>query len=190
MRTRTQNIDMATVWWSLVTGLVTIAAMIYLIYGTTALAMDPVTNAVAVLHPTQNSSVSGTVHFIRESGGVRITASVDGLSPGKHGFHIHELGDCSAPDGTSAGGHYNPQNYPHAGPDAAKRHVGDLGNLDADTNGHATYDRVDRHVSLNGAHAVIGRAVIVHAGEDDLVSQPTGNAGGRVACGVIGIARH
>jgi len=68
--------------------------------------------------------------------------------------------------------------------------VGDLGNLDADTNGHATYDRVDRHVSLNGAHAVIGRAVIVHAGEDDLVSQPTGNAGGRVACGVIGIARH
>ena len=190
MRARTQSVDMAAVWLSLIIGLVVIAAMAYLISGTTALAMDKVPNAVAVLHPTQGSSVSGTVHLTQESGGVRVTASVDGLAPGKHGFHIHEIGDCSAPDGTSAGGHFNPQGYPHAGPDAAKRHVGDLGNLNADNSGHATYDRLDDHVSLNGANTVIGRAVIVHAGKDDFVSQPTGNAGGRVACGVIGIGKH
>ncbi len=189
MQARKQSVDPAAVWSSVFSGIVAMAAIAWLLSGTHALAMDKVTKAVAVLHPTQNHSVTGTVHFVQDGDGVHITASVDGLSPGKHGFHIHELGDCSAPDGTSAGGHYNPQGYPHAGPDAAKRHVGDLGNLDADSAGHATYDRVDRHVALDGSHAVIGRAVIVHAGEDDFTSQPTGNAGSRVACGVIGIAK-
>lgn len=152
--------------------------------------MERVAKAVSVLHPTKNSSVTGTVHFAQEeANGVRVTAAVDGISPGKHGFHIHELGDCSALDGTSAGGHYNPQRLPHAGPDQVKRHEGDLGNLEADTAGHANYDHVDNHLSLNGTHSIVGRAVIVHVGEDDLVSQPTGNAGGREACGVIGIAK-
>ncbi len=150
---------------------------------------EAVKNAVAVLHPTKDSDVSGVVHFTRTSGGVRISAEVTGLAPGKHGFHIHELGDCSAPDGTSAGGHYNPDGNPHAGPDTAKRHMGDMGNLEADSSGTARYERTDSYMKLSGERSIGGRAVIVHAGEDDLTSDPTGNAGGRKACGVIGIAK-
>jgi Cu-Zn family superoxide dismutase len=147
------------------------------------------TRAVAVLSPTAGSAVRGTVTFTVAQGGVRITAQLEGLAPGDHGFHVHEFGDCTAADGTSAGGHFNPAGAPHAGPDAGTRHVGDLGNLSADTQGMASYDRVDRTVTLDGPHSVIGRGVIVHAGADDLASQPTGNAGGRVACGVIGVAK-
>ncbi len=146
-----------------------------------------ITRAVAVLHPTRGNSVSGVVHFLEVKGGVQVTGEFMGLKPGKHGFHIHELGDCSAPDGTSAGGHYNPLNKPHGGPDAAERHIGDLGNITADKSGHASYDRVDSHLSLNGPLSIVGRGVIIHAKEDDFVSQPTGNAGARVACGVIGV---
>jgi Cu-Zn family superoxide dismutase len=148
-----------------------------------------VERAVAVLHPTEGNDVSGTVVFTRTAEGVRIEATVDGLAPGKHGFHIHELGDCTAPDGTSAGGHYNPDGHPHAGPDQEPRHMGDLGNLEADQTGHATYQRVDSYVTLNGPHSIVGRGMIVHAGEDDLTSQPTGAAGARLACGVIGVAK-
>jgi superoxide dismutase, Cu-Zn family len=146
-------------------------------------------SAVAVLHPTGNSSVSGVVRFARTDGGIKITATVKGLAPGKHGFHIHELGDCSAADATSAGGHYNPDGHPHAGPDKAQRHMGDMGNLEADSSGSARYERLDNYMKLDGAKSIIGRAVIVHAGQDDLTTQPTGNAGGRLACGVIGISR-
>jgi Cu-Zn family superoxide dismutase len=148
-----------------------------------------INKAVAVLHPTQGSNATGTVYFSRTQNGILVTADVMGLSPGKHGFHIHEFGDCTAPDGTSAGGHFNPENQPHAGPDAAKRHVGDLGNIEADASGNAHYKRTDAHLKFDGRDSIIGRGVIVHAGEDDLVSQPTGNAGPRVACGVIGIAK-
>jgi Cu-Zn family superoxide dismutase len=151
--------------------------------------MAAVTNAVAVLMPTTGSPVHGVLHFTSVSGGVHITGQVEGLPAGEHGFHIHEYGDCSAGDGTSAGGHFNPAGAPHGGPDATPRHVGDLGNLTADTQGMATYDRVDAVVRLDGPHGVIGRGVIVHAGRDDLTSQPTGAAGARLACGVIGIAK-
>ena len=147
-----------------------------------------ISHAVAVIHHTQRNNVSGVIRFIEVEGGVRVTGDFHGLKPGKHGFHIHELGDCSALDGTSAGGHYNPMAKQHSGPDAADRHVGDLGNITADKSGRASYDRVDSHLSLNGPYSIVGRAVIIHAGEDDFVSQPTGNAGARVACGVIGIA--
>jgi Cu-Zn family superoxide dismutase len=145
--------------------------------------------AVAVIHPTRGSNVNGIVRFVEVEGGVRVTGEFQGLKRGKHGFHIHELGDCSASDGTSAGGHYNPMGKSHGGPDAVHRHVGDLGNITADKSGHASYDRVDSHLSLNGPYSIVGRAIIIHAGEDDFVSQPTGNAGARVACGVIGIAK-
>ncbi len=148
-----------------------------------------VTRAVAVLHPTQGNNVSGTVTFTKVENGIRIVADVSGLSQGMHGFHIHQYGDCSAPDGTSAGGHYNPHGVPHAGPDDSPRHVGDLGNLNAKQNGQAHYERVDNVISFSGENNIIGRAVIVHAGEDDLTSQPTGAAGARLACGVIGVAR-
>lgn len=148
-----------------------------------------VERAVCVLHPTEGNDVTGTVKFTRTETGVRIVADVSGLSEGKHGFHIHELGDCTAPDGTSAGGHYNPTGEKHGGPDDAERHVGDLGNIMADADGNAGYERVDNVIELNGEHSIIGRAVIIHAGEDDLESQPTGAAGARLACGVIGIAK-
>jgi superoxide dismutase, Cu-Zn family len=153
-------------------------------------AGSKVERAVAVLHPTEGSRVTGMVVFTQVGNKVRVEGMVEGLTPGKHGFHIHEWGDCSAPDGSFAGGHYNPDNNPHAGPDQMKRHMGDLGNLDANSTGEADYERVDGYVTLNGPHSVIGRAIIVHAGQDDLTSQPTGNAGGRVACGVIGISHE
>jgi Cu-Zn family superoxide dismutase len=130
------------------------------------------------------------VRFTRVAGGVRVVAEVEGLAPGgRHGFHVHEFGDCSAADGMGAGGHFDPTGEPHAGPDHPRRHVGDLGNLEAGPDGRARYDRIDRRLALGGPRSVVGRAVIVHAKADDLVSQPTGDAGGRVACGVIGVAR-
>lgn len=139
----------------------------------------------ATLHPTKGNNVTGTVSFAPVEGGVMILAEVHGLTPGKHGFHIHEKGDCSAADASSAGGHFNPFNKPHGAPDDANRHVGDLGNLIADANGDAYYARVDTVIELEGANTIVGRAVIVHEKEDDFKTQPTGNAGARVACGVI-----
>jgi superoxide dismutase, Cu-Zn family len=144
--------------------------------------------AVAVLIPTSgNEGVRGQVQFTREDGGIRVTGTIEGLTPGQHGFHVHQNGDCSAPDGTSAGGHFNPERHPHSGPDSPPRHVGDLGNLVADDQGRASVDRLDSPLRFEGVDSVIGRAVIVHAGADDFTTQPTGNAGARVACGVIGI---
>jgi Cu-Zn family superoxide dismutase len=148
-----------------------------------------ITKAVAVLHPIEGSNVHGVVTFTKVENGIKIVADIEGLTPGKHGFHIHEYGDCSAPDGTSAGGHFNPDNKKHGATDAAERHVGDMGNVTADADGNAHFEWTDNLMTFSGPHSIIGRGVIVHAGEDDLVSQPTGDAGSRVACGVIGIAK-
>ena len=146
--------------------------------------------AVAVLHPTAGNKVSGIVTFTEEADGVRVQADIAGLPPGKHGFHVHEFGDCSAPDLASAGAHFNPTNKPHAGPDSAARHVGDMGNVDADASGAAKLNYVDHEISLtNDQRSVIGRSVVVHAKADDLKSQPAGDSGARVACGVIGRAK-
>jgi Cu-Zn family superoxide dismutase len=147
------------------------------------------TKAVCVMHPTEGSQAHGIVTFTQETDGVRIVADLEGLAPGDHGFHIHEYGDCSAPDGTSAGGHFNPDNQPHGGPMDAERHVGDLGNVTAGEDGTAHLDMTDRRITFSGAHSIVGRGIILHAAADDLTSQPTGNAGARLACGVIGIAR-
>jgi len=141
--------------------------------------------AIAVVHPTKGNKASGKVTFTKMPDGVKVVADIDGLTPGKHGFHIHEKGDCSAADASSAGGHFNPTHMPHGGPDSPKRHVGDLGNIEADAAGHAHFERVDNVIQLDGPNSVIGRAVIVHADADDFVSQPAGNAGARVGCGVI-----
>jgi len=145
--------------------------------------------AICLLYPTEGNEVSGTVTFTSTPDGVTVTADIFGLTPGKHGFHIHEFGDCSAADGTSAGGHFNPDRTSHGGPHDQIRHEGDLGNLEADETGRARLSFVDPTLSLSGSHTIIGYSIIVHAQEDDLVSQPTGNAGARVACGVIGIAK-
>jgi Cu-Zn family superoxide dismutase len=145
--------------------------------------------AVAVLHATQGNTAQGVVTFTQEQGGVRVVAKLTGVPKGVHGFHIHEFGDCSSADGTSAGGHFNPTGMSHAGPTAEKRHVGDLGNVTADEQGNVALDYVDKHLAFSGANAIIGHAVILHANPDDFTTQPTGNAGGRIACGVIGVAK-
>jgi Cu-Zn family superoxide dismutase len=149
-----------------------------------------VSQAVAVLSPTDGNEARGVVTFTRTDAGVTIVADMVGLEPGPHGFHIHEFGDCSAADGTSAGGHFNPEGTDHAGPDHSVRHVGDLGNITADEDGTAHHELTDAHIAFSGPHSIIGRGVIIHAGEDDLTSQPTGAAGARVACGVVGVARQ
>lgn len=145
--------------------------------------------AVAVLHPTDGNTVSGTVTFMREGGSVKVVADLSGLKPGTHGFHIHEFGDCSSSDGTSAGGHFNPASMPHGAPADKQRHAGDLGNIEAGADGKAHIEITDSVLKLDGKGSIIGRGVIVHAAPDDLKTQPTGNAGGRQACGVIGIAK-
>jgi superoxide dismutase, Cu-Zn family len=148
-----------------------------------------VTKAVAVLSPLKGSGVKGIVTFEAADKGVRVRADLTGLTPGKHGFHIHEFGDCSSEDGSSAGGHFNPAGMPHSMPSSDKRHAGDMGNIEAGGDGSAHIDYVDAVMSLSGEHSIVGHAVIVHEKEDDMKTQPTGNAGARVACGVIGIAK-
>lgn len=145
------------------------------------------TSAIAVLVSGEGGGVSGTVKFTQQRQGVRVQADVKGLTPGPHGFHVHEKGDLSKSDFTSAGGHFNPTGHPHASRSAPERHIGDLGNLQAGRDGRATADFVDTKLRLAGPHSIIGRAVIVHEKADDLKSQPTGDAGGRVAGGVIGV---
>ena len=167
-------------------GILVVASMVVL---AVVSAQADVTKAVAVLSPTKGSNASGTVTFTKVSGGVKIVADVTGLTPGKHGFHIHEFGDCSAPDATSAGGHFNPSHKQHGAPDAAAHHAGDFGNLEANASGTAHYERVDKTLSLEGGDSIIGHGVIVHEKEDDLLTQPTGNAGARAACGAIGLAK-
>jgi len=147
------------------------------------------TKAICVLYPTQGNTVSGTITFTGTEAGVKVVVDVQGLSKGKHGFHIHEFGDCNSPDGSSAGGHFNPGAMNHGGPMDMTRHMGDMGNLEADESGKVHMEYVDPVISLKGEHSIIGRSVILHKNEDDLKTQPTGNAGPRIACGVIGLAK-
>lgn len=148
------------------------------------------TKAIAVLHPSSDSKVTGTITFTKVTDGVQVVADVAGLTPGKHGFHIHEFGDCSAADAATAGGHFNPTHKQHGGPAMTERHMGDLGNLEADASGKAHLEMKDQTLKLSGENSILGHAVIVHTKDDDLKSQPVGNAGGRLACGVIGVAKQ
>ncbi len=148
-----------------------------------------ITKAVAVLHPTEGSKVHGVVTFVKDAGKVKVTVHVEGLTPGKHGFHLHEWGDCSSKDGAAAGGHFNPTGAPHAAPEAAARHHGDLGNIEANQQGVAHIEFTDPVMKFDGPNSILGRGVIVHAQPDDLKSQPAGAAGARLACGVIGAAK-
>ena len=146
---------------------------------------------VAAIHPTKGNTATGVVRFTTVPAGVRIVADISGLTPSaKHAIHIHEFGDVSAEDGSAAGGHYNPGGHTHGGPDAEHRHAGDLGNLSTDAAGNAHYELVVKDLTLCcGKSPVIGRSIIIHAKEDDLTSQPAGNAGPRIAQGVIGVAK-
>lgn len=142
--------------------------------------------ATAKLAPTQKSRVVGTITFKEVEGGVEVTAAVENLTPGDHAYHVHEKGDCSAPDAASAGGHFNPGGHKHGAPDADDRHEGDLGNLTAGKDGKATKTFVMKGITLGDQPtSIAGKGFIVHEKADDFKTQPTGNAGGRVACGVI-----
>ena len=142
--------------------------------------------ASALLAPTKGSQVSGTVSFVQTGDVVLVEARVTGLTPGLHGFHVHEKGNCTAPDASSAGGHFNPGGMAHGGPGGSPRHAGDLGNLEADSSGAANYRAEVTGISLGTSDdSIIGRAVIVHEKADDLSTQPTGDSGARLACGLI-----
>ena len=142
------------------------------------------------------STVNGEVTFTPEAGGVRVVATVTGLTPGDHGFHVHAGTSCDAADladdpdtdpnpAGAAGPHFAGADTTHGAPDATARHDGDLGNLTADAAGAASYDRLDTRLQLSGERSIVGRAVIVHATNDDLTSQPSGAAGARVSCGLV-----
>lgn len=149
-------------------------------------APAPASAAVATLQPLGGSGVTGTVTFRRRGSQIAVTAEVRGLRPGGHGFHIHERGDCSAPDGMSAGMHFNPTNMQHGNPTRGDHHAGDLPMLMANRNGTARLTTRISGVTLDqGETAIIGRGVIVHADSDDYASQPSGNSGARIACAVI-----
>ncbi len=131
------------------------------------------------------SSLTGTAEFTMHGGQMMITVNVKGAPPGTHAVHIHEKGDCSAPDASSAGGHFNPAGHQHGAPDAKEHHAGDLGNMEVKSDGTGSLMIHSSGLSLEGASSIVGRAIIVHEKSDDFVTQPTGNAGGRIGCGVI-----
>jgi len=139
--------------------------------------------------PKSKSKVTGTITFKEVEGGVEVTANVEGLKAGDHGWHVHETGDCSAPDASSAGGHFNPGGHKHGGPEAEMRHEGDFGNLTAGKDGKATQTFTMKGISLgDGNTSIAGKGFIVHAKKDDLKTDPSGNSGDRIACGVITVA--
>ena len=146
------------------------------------------TKAIATLHPSSSSEVKGQVTFTKTGDDVQVVADIENLKPGKHGFHIHEKGDCSAPDASSAGAHFNPTNQHHGGPMTAEHHTGDFGNIEADASGKAHIDWKGK-MSLSGADSIIGKSLVVHEKEDDLKTDPSGNSGARQACGVIEAAK-
>lgn len=167
-----------------------------------ACATTQSSSAIAVLESRSGSAVSGTVSFTdRGDGSVIVAFDLRGATPGMHGFHVHENGDCSAADASSAGGHFNPTGAVHGGPvdaamagehaghDMPATHAGDFGNLSADANGVIRQTFATRSITIDpGVTTVIGKAVVLHADPDDIASQPAGNSGKRIACGVVTMA--
>ncbi|MFC7299653.1 superoxide dismutase family protein [Herminiimonas aquatilis] len=169
---------------------VTVLSAVVVVTACAGFSKSP-TTAEAIMKPTQGNTTSGIVSFTQQDDKVLVNARIQGLSPGLHGFHIHEKGDCSAPDATSAGGHFNPSGTKHGSPTTAEHHGGDFGNLTADATGTATLaiavPASQISLSASGANSIIGKGLIVHADPDDYITQPTGNSGKRLACGVIGL---
>ena len=150
---------------------------------------DTVTlKAVANIMAKNSSTVTGAVTFTETDGSVTMTANISGLTPGNHAIHIHAIGDCSADDGSSAGGHWNPTNVNHGKWGTAPFHIGDIGNIMADSNGIGTISRETDLWCINcddETKNIIGKAIIIHEGSDDFSSQPSGAAGARIGCGKI-----
>lgn len=151
-------------------------------------AETPTNKAAADLRPTQGNQANGMLTVVTAKDGVKISGTIKGLQPNsEHGFHIHEKGDCSAPDASSAGGHFNPGAQAHGNPDTAVHHLGDILSIRANAEGVA---KVDAHVggaTLGGGQPtdIVGKAIVLHEKPDDYTTQPSGNSGGRIACGVI-----
>jgi Cu-Zn family superoxide dismutase len=154
---------------------------------TACVTTPPAPSAAAQLAPTQGNTAVGSVKFVSQGGKVLVTGEVSGLKPNAlHGFHIHDKGDCSSGDGMSTGGHFNPDAKPHGAHDADAHHAGDLRSLQADARGVATFSFESTTLKVGeGMNDVIGHGLIVHRDPDDFTTQPTGNSGARIACGVI-----
>jgi len=138
--------------------------------------------------PTQGHAVAGTLSLSAAAQGVHITGRLEGAAAGgTHGFHVHEVGDCSAPDGSSAGAHFNPDGHAHGHPGEGEHHAGDMPNVVADEHGVIAVDLIAPGLTLGdgGARDIAGRALVLHASADDYATQPSGNSGARIACGVI-----
>ncbi len=146
--------------------------------------------AKATIESRSGSNVTGWATFTdRSTGGVAVVVHIENAPPGMHGLHVHEKGDCSAPDASSAGGHFNPGGMQHAGPTDTHRHAGDLGNITIESNGTGHLELVTDLLTVRpGPNSVVGKAVVFHEKADDLKTQPTGNAGGRLGCGVVAMA--
>ena len=162
-------------------------AAIALLAGCQAMRSGGGAQAVADLQPTRGNSTSGTISFTQQGGRVLVSGDVRGLRPNQeHGFHIHEVGDCSSGDGMSTKGHFNPFGKPHSDPGNTERHAGDMPALRADASGNARVNfSIDIITVEPGSASVVGRGLIVHAAPDDYKTQPTGNAGARMACAII-----
>ena len=143
--------------------------------------------ATSQVMATKGNTAAGTVTFTQRGDKVVIAAHLSGLKPNaEHGFHVHEKGDCSSGDGMSAGGHFNPRAKQHAHHGSSERHAGDMPNIRSDANGRASYSfESDLFTVADGPASVVGRAVVVHRDPDDYKSQPAGNSGPRIACGVV-----
>ncbi|MHA7681502.1 superoxide dismutase family protein [Cupriavidus sp. PET2-C1] len=155
--------------------------------GCGSMGMGSSDTAVAALASKSGTATQGSITFTQRGDKVLVKADVTGLPPNtEHGFHVHEKGDCSAPDAMSAGGHFNPTGKPHGSMSMPDHHAGDINNLKADATGRAQASFELTGVTLGaGPTSLVGRAVVVHKDPDDYKTQPTGNSGGRIACGVI-----
>lgn len=161
----------------------TLALSLVLIGACASMSKGP--SAAATLSPTSGSSAHGTVNLTQLSdGSVDVVVNLASVPPGVHGFHIHDKGDCGD-NGNAAGGHYNPMNVAHGSPSADPHHAGDWGNVTADGDGNVNTRFNTRSITLDGTTTAVGHAIILHANPDDLQTQPTGNAGARIACGVV-----
>ncbi len=151
---------------------------------------DDAVTATATIQAKNDSGITGTIEFTEENGVVKMKADIRNLTEGMHAIHIHAVGDCSAADGTSAGGHWNPTEVDHGEWESSSFHIGDIGNLNAGSDGNATIERETSLWCLSCTDAnkrVIGKAIIIHAGPDDFTSQPSGAAGPRIGCGEIAL---
>lgn len=175
---------------ALAAGLVAAAAISLGIGCASAAKPSAAPQARATIEPRSGSNVKGWATFAdRSTGGVAVVVHIENAPPGVHGLHVHEKGDCSAADASSAGGHFNPGGMPHAGPTETHRHAGDLGNITIEANGTGHLELVTDLLTVKvGPNSVVGKAVVFHEKADDLTSQPSGNAGARLGCGVVGMA--